>query len=136
MILRQLLSIKLSIYDNFRNKNTPSERATKIIKKGTMYMLTPQLKTTRIILINNINNLFLISAYASNDFFNNLRGNQLPAALKESHVSVNKYINTYLNCWRRKCRFPAFLGLNIIRHDCPLKNKEFKRWIWLNGELN
>ena len=24
---------------------------------------------------------------------NNLRGNQLPAALKESHVSVNKYIN-------------------------------------------
>ena len=38
-----------------------------------MYMLTPQLKTTRIILINNINNLFLISAYASNDFFNNLR---------------------------------------------------------------
>ena len=60
---------------------------------GTMYMLTPQLKTTRIILINNINNLFLISAYASNDFFNNLRGNQLPAALKESHVSVNKYIN-------------------------------------------
>ena len=37
-----------------------------------MYMLTPQLKTTRIILINNINNLFLISAYASNDFFNNI----------------------------------------------------------------
>ena len=32
MILRQLLSIKLSISDNFRNKNTPSERATKIIK--------------------------------------------------------------------------------------------------------
>ena len=25
--------------------------------------------------------------------FNNLRGNQLPAALKEAHVSVNKYIN-------------------------------------------
>ena len=58
-------------------------------------MLTLKLKTTRIILISNINNLFLISAYASNDFFNNLRGNQLPAALKESHVSVNWYINPF-----------------------------------------
>ena len=26
---------------------------------------------------------------------NNLRGNQLPAALKEYHVSVNWYINPY-----------------------------------------
>ena len=22
----------------------------------------------------------------------------------------------YWNCWRRKCRFPAFLGLNIVRY--------------------
>ena len=27
--------------------------------------------------------------------FNNLRGNQLPAALKESHVSVNGYIHPF-----------------------------------------
>ena len=46
--------------------------------------------------------MFLISAYASNDFFNNLRGNQLPAALKESHVSVNKYINP-LKRMQRRC---------------------------------
>ena len=61
--------------------------------------MTLQYKTTRIIYIDNINNLFLISACASNDFFNNLRGNQLPAALKESHVSVNKYINPFFRLW-------------------------------------
>ena len=50
-----------------------------IIKYGTIYELTLKLKTIRII-------------YKKNNL-NNLRGNQLPAALKESHVSVNKYIN-------------------------------------------
>ena len=50
-------------------------------KKGTIYEMTLQYKTTRI-----------IKSTTSTTFFNNLRGNQLPAALKESHVSVNKYI--------------------------------------------
>ena len=35
----------------------------------------------------------LFKSTTSTTCFNNLRGNQLPAALKEAHVSVNKYIN-------------------------------------------
>ena len=54
----------------------------------------------------DLNNLFLISTYASNDFSNNIARQSkapqkasffgdpaFPAALKDSHVSVNKYIN-------------------------------------------
>ena len=41
---------------------------------------------TRVIQINNINNFF----------FNNLRGNQLPAALHRKYIGVNRYINPFL----------------------------------------
>ena len=58
-------------------------------------MLTLQLKTTRIILINNLNNLIQQLARQSKTpqkagFFGDPA---LPAALKEYHVSVTKYIN-------------------------------------------
>ena len=41
--LRQLSSIWSSIYDNFRNKNTPSERATKIFKNNSKIILVAML---------------------------------------------------------------------------------------------
>lgn len=41
-------------------------------------------------IINNLNNLFLISL-RSNDFFNNFRGNQLPAAAKNMEKLSSKY---------------------------------------------
>ena len=58
--------------------------------------MTLQYKTTRIIYINNPNNLFQQLARQSKapqkvtNFFGDPA---LPAALKESHVSVNRYIN-------------------------------------------
>ena len=77
------------IYTNFRILLFRCSSCS--INRGVLYVYTTL--DDKNYINQQLKQLVSYLSLASNDFFNNLRGNQLPAALKESHVSVNKYIN-------------------------------------------